>query len=310
MCKDILEFIGTSREQIDRIIDLVPIPIFIKDVDGRYVDCNLAFQELFSVTREDFVGKTVFELWSAEEASVFFSKDRELFERGGLQIYESTITSSVGIEHIVQFHKRTFNDSNGVVSGFLGAIFDITKNKRLEKALFTQASTDELTGLLNRREGMAQLELLHQESVRKNRSYCLAIADLDHFKKLNDEHGHLNGDFVLWDFSQLIKSALRSGDICFRYGGEEFVILLPNTRLDDGIAVLERLRRACAVRPLCLTGGHTVYTTLSMGLIQHPTGQMEIKDLLQACDDALYAAKAAGRNRIVCAPREGQATGI
>lgn len=304
MEKDILEFIGSSREQIDRIIDLVPIPIFIKDVEGRYVDCNLAFQELFSVKREGFVGKTVFEIWSREEASVFFSKDQELFERGGLQVYESTITSALGIEHIVQFHKQTFTDSNGIVSGFLGAIFDITKNKRLEKALFTQASTDELTGLLNRREGMARLEILHKESLRKNRPYCLAIADLDHFKQLNDTHGHLNGDFVLWDFSQLIKSALRGGDICFRYGGEEFVILLPETKLEDGIAVLERLRRACAVRPLCLTGGHTVYTTLSMGLIQHPTGKMEIKDLLQACDDALYAAKAAGRNRIVCVPRE------
>jgi diguanylate cyclase (GGDEF)-like protein/PAS domain S-box-containing protein len=297
---NIIEFIRFNRDLIDRIIDLVPIPLFVKDVDGRYIDCNTAFQDFLSFKREEIVGKTVYEIWSKDEADVFFAKDKELLDRGGLQVYESSITSSHGSVHTVQFYKQTFADAFGVVSGFLGAIFDITEKKRLECALVDLASTDELTGLINRREGMTRLEILHKDSERKNRPYCLAIADIDHFKRLNDQYGHVNGDQVLKAFSGLVKKILRSGDICFRYGGEEFVILLPETKLEDGHSVLERLRQTWAAMRLTLSDGQTLQSTVSIGLIQHPTNYIEFKNLIHACDGALYEAKNNGRNRIVC----------
>ena len=109
-----------------------------------------------SFSREEIIGKSVYEIWTKDEADIFFVQDQELFEQGGLQVYETKITSSGGIIHIVQFHKQVFTDSTGEVAGFLGAIFDITEKKELELALARLAATDELTGLPNRRNGHGQ----------------------------------------------------------------------------------------------------------------------------------------------------------
>lgn len=300
MYNNILDFIKYNRDILDLIMDLVPIPLFMKDRAGLYIACNNAFSAFLSISREEIIGKSVYDIWSKEEADVFFAQDNALFEQGDLQIYETVISSSNGTQHTVQFHKQVFTDSSGEVTGFLGAIFDITEKKELEYALAQQATTDELTGLPNRRDGMARLEVLHRDSERKNRPYCIAMADMDHFKEINDLYGHSNGDLVLKAFAQLAKSSLRSSDVCFRYGGEEFVILLPETNLDDGFAVAERLRQAWGNTAVTLTDCQSVHSTLSIGLAQYPTGGSSYEQLLQASDKLLYVAKNGGRNQTAC----------
>lgn len=137
MSIDIIKFIQSNRDVLDLIIDMVPIPLFVKDREGRYIDCNIAFKNFLSISREQIIGKTVYDLWSKKEADVFFAQDNELFNQGGLQIYETQITSSEGVPHEVQFHKQVFTNSSGVVLGFLGAIFDITELKKAEERLKT-----------------------------------------------------------------------------------------------------------------------------------------------------------------------------
>lgn len=300
MHTDIVEFIKYNRDILDLIMDLVPIPLFVKDRAGLYIDCNKAFMDFLSITREQIIGKTVYEIWKKEEADVFFAQDEELFNLGGLQIYETKISSYEGVPHIVQFHKQIFTDSAGGIAGFLGVIFDITEKKEMEYALAQQAAVDELTGLQNRREGMAKLEVMHKDSERKKQPYCIAMIDLDHFKRINDLYGHNNGDIVLKVFSNLAKNTLRNSDVCFRYGGEEFVVLLPETELDDGFSVLERLRQAWACTLLTLSDNQTVHSTVSIGLTQYPENGISYEQLLQASDKALYDAKKGGRNRTVC----------
>jgi PAS domain S-box-containing protein len=217
MNDDIIEFIKSNRNLLDRIIDIVPVPLFVKDREGRYIDCNIAFKNFLSVSREQIIGKTIYDMWNKEEADVFFTQDNELFDQGGLQIYETKITSSEGVHYDVQFHKQVFTNTSGAALGFLGAIFDITEEERLESALTRLASTDELTGLPNRREGMKRIEALHTFSERKKRPYCVAILDLGHFKSLNDRYGHTSGDLVLQAFSTMVRGTLRSSDLCFRY---------------------------------------------------------------------------------------------
>ena len=299
MSNEVLDFITSNRELLDLLLDLVPIPLFAKDPGGRYIDCNKSFTDFLSISRENIIGKSVYEIWSKDEADVFFAQDQELFEQGGLQIYETKITSADGALHIVQFHKQVFTDSTGEVAGFLGAIFDITEKKKLELALAQLAATDELTGLPNRRDGMTRLEILHKDSERKKRPYCIAMVDIDHFKLLNDQYGHPCGDFVLRLFADLAKHLLRSSDICFRYGGEEFVILLPETELDEGFAVVERLRQTWAGNQLTLLEGQAINSTLSIGLTQYSPNCVSHEQLLQASDQALYDAKNSGRNRTV-----------
>lgn len=301
MHNDIVEFIKYNRNILDLITDLVPIPLFVKDRTGLYIDCNKAFMDFLSITRERIIGKTVYEIWNKEEADVFFAQDEDLFNQGGLQIYEAKISSSEGVPHIVQFHKQIFTDSSGDIAGFLGAIFDITEKKELEYALARQAAVDELTGLPNRRDGMAKLEILHKDSERKKRPYCIAMIDIDHFKRINDLYGHNNGDIVLKVFSNLVRTTFRSSDICFRYGGEEFVVLLPETDLDDGFTVVERLRQTWACKQLTLSDCQSVYSTVSIGLTQYlANNDISFEQLLKASDKALYDAKNGGRNRTVC----------
>lgn len=139
MIADITKFITANRSSLDLVLDLVPIPLFVKDREGRYLDCNIAFTEFLHISREQIIGKTAHDLWRKEEADVFARQDAALFESTGLQVYETEITSSKGLTFIVQFHKRTFTDAQGVVQGFLGAIFDITERRRyvteLEEAI-------------------------------------------------------------------------------------------------------------------------------------------------------------------------------
>lgn len=148
----IRDFVLAHRNFVDSVMDLVPIPLFMKDRSGLYIDCNQAFTEFLNVNREETIGKTVYDIWSIKEANVFHAQDEALYAQGGTQVYESTITSSEGIKRVVQFHKQVFTDTAGEIGGFLGVIFDITEKKKLEEALEKQVITDELTGLSNRRE--------------------------------------------------------------------------------------------------------------------------------------------------------------
>jgi diguanylate cyclase (GGDEF)-like protein/PAS domain S-box-containing protein len=302
----IVRSVQANRELIEAIIDMIPIPLFLKDRAGRYIDCNGAFMSFLSVGRDQIIGKSVYDIWSQDEADVFSAQDDALLERGGIQVYESAITSSDGASYEVQFHKQVFTDSSGEKMGLFGAIFDISEKKRLERALASLAATDELTGMANRREGMSCLERVHDDSDRKRRSYCLGMVDIDHFKCLNDRFGHLAGDLVLQAFSQLAGQELRGCDVCFRYGGEEFVVVLPSTTLDEGLAVMERLREAWAAVEVSAPDGSAIRSTVSIGLSRYALDDTSFDEVLQAGDRALYEAKRAGRNCTVCADRSGE----
>ncbi|MGE5628123.1 MAG: diguanylate cyclase [Solirubrobacterales bacterium] len=304
MTKNIVEFINFNRDALDLIMDLVPIPLFVKDYAGLYIDCNNAFSEFLSISREKIIGKSVYELWRKEEADIFFAKDKELYEQGGLQIYEAKITSADGKPLMVQFYKQVFYDTNGSIAGFLGAIFDITEKKELENALAKQATTDELTGIPNRRYGMEKLETLHKECQGKKQSYCIAMLDLDYFKRINDMYGHNNGDIVLKTFAKLVSDFLRNGDICFRYGGEEFVVFMPDTEIDEGFAVVEKLRKAWASSKVPLSNCEASNLTVSIGITQYPGNNMPFELLLQTSDKALYYSKNGGRNQTTIIPPE------
>jgi len=157
------------------------------------------------------------------------------------------------------------------------------------------ASTDELTGLYNRRYFLRRAEA-ELSRLRAGHQSGLALIDLDHFKRINDQHGHATGDRVLQAFASVARSCLRDGDILARYGGEEFVLLLPHTDAEQFSACCERLREAfAAAQPLDvqLQAGHL---SLSVGLTLLNAGD-GLDESLQRADEALYRAKDSGRNR-------------
>ena len=160
----------------------------------------------------------------------------------------------------------------------------------------TLATRDELTGLLNRRR---MQELLEQELLRAQRSgrgFCLALLDLDHFKRINDGHGHSAGDAVLRAFAPAALGAIRASDVLARWGGEEFVLLLTETELPAARGGAERLREQVAALSVPL-GERRIGVTVSIGLTAHRPGE-SLAQLLERADLMLYEAKAQGRNRV------------
>jgi diguanylate cyclase (GGDEF)-like protein len=159
----------------------------------------------------------------------------------------------------------------------------------------TEANSDSLTGLLTRRSLQSRTRDLRESGL----SYSVAYADLDHFKLLNDVFGHDAGDRALRTFSQVLRDALRPSDIACRYGGEEFVIVLPSCGTDEAVAVLERVRERIALR---LETGHLPHFTVSFGVASSEQA-IDLEGTVALADGALLRAKAAGRDRIIVASR-------
>ena len=167
----------------------------------------------------------------------------------------------------------------------------------LQQALLRQAHTDPLTGAWNRRYFDERLAHIALPDGRHRVPNALLALDIDHFKQINDRHGHAVGDAVLQAVVTLVRERKREGDLLFRIGGEEFVLLLPQTRLEDAARVAEDLRRRIEAQEL-VPG---VHVTVSMGLSAQQVASGP-QAWLAAADAALYEAKRTGRNRVVLAP--------
>ncbi len=159
------------------------------------------------------------------------------------------------------------------------------------------AMVDELTGLKNRRSFFDDIEPVIAGSRRRGRPVAIAILDLDHFKGINDTHGHAAGDSVLREVARRIGDTLRQEQIVGRIGGEEFVVLLPDTSPQQALVAIERVRRAIGDSPITLGTGLAASITMSGGIAPLPDG-MSVPVALQQADKAMYRAKAVGRNRV------------
>ena len=159
------------------------------------------------------------------------------------------------------------------------------------------ATRDELTGLVNRRQMTKLLEQERQRGVRSGRGFSLAMVDIDHFKAVNDHYGHAVGDEVLRTFARQAPQALRGTDIVARWGGEEFVLLLPEVNQAAARIGVERLRGRIAATPMAHLSGVPIRVTVSVGLTEHIAGE-SVTQTLERADRALYEAKAQGRNRV------------
>ena len=181
---------------------------------------------------------------------------------------------------------------------FVQAVDDFNARARRIGAAFQRllSDLDPLTGTHSRQTMMAELE---REAVRARRTgspLVLALVDLDHFKRINDTHGHAAGDRVLATAAARLLQNVRPYDTVFRYGGEEFLLCLPNADLDAAAAVCERLRMAIADPPVDLDDGRKLCITASFGLALLRSGP--VKDAIVSADRALYDAKRAGRNQV------------
>ena len=207
---------------------------------------------------------------------------------------------------------RALHDpTTGIVTGVVGSIRDIGKRKALEAQLiaardraeavaddlYILAITDELTGLANRRHFLTRLDAELDRAARQRQPLALALFDVDHFKRINDKHGHGIGDEVLRAIGAVCHKTMRTVDLVGRLGGEEFGIILPASDLDAASAACERLRNAIAAQRIALPDGSSISITVSVGIALLHDDETASRFLKRA-DDALYQAKEAGRDRL------------
>lgn len=177
---------------------------------------------------------------------------------------------------------------------------EIERRKELEAELQRQATTDPLTGLSNRRQYEMLFRRERERCVRQGGAMVVGIADLDHFKQINDTHGHDLGDQALKHVAQIFLESLRQSDVVGRFGGEEFILLLPDTQITQAQAVVERLREQLANTPL-VAGSLKIPVTATFAITQVRVDDDSIEDIIRRADKSLYQGKKAGRNRVVVA---------
>ena len=164
--------------------------------------------------------------------------------------------------------------------------------------VWTLATVDHLTGVLNRQAVLANLETEIERAARFAHQLSVVMVDLDHFKRLNDSHGHAAGDLLLRRVADTLRENVRSVDVVGRYGGEEFLLVLPETDVDAAASLAEKLRRLVAREVVVLEDGYQSVATLSAGVAGGYGGHLSLESLVRDADNAMYSAKALGRDQV------------
>jgi len=222
----------------------------------------------------------------------------------GWLLMQNTVTPIQELHRAVQqFGRGNLGERADVFSrdevGKLASAFNdmASQVQSMTETLTDESIHDPLTGVINRREFERQFQKMLQHSIRHNRPLTVAMLDLDHFKNINDTHGHQLGDEFLKNFCSVVEGNLRPGDVFARYGGEEFIAVLPDSDAMGARRVAERLRLLAGGSGV-KRNGKMVSTTVSIGLATFPADGSTVEQLLAAADRALYGAKAAGRDRV------------
>lgn len=197
--------------------------------------------------------------------------------------------------------RRELKESQAALQGRLAEV------EALQEQLRAQALRDPLTDMFNRRYLDTFLERELAQARRERSPLAVMILDIDHFKRINDTHGHLAGDQVLRDLADLIRHTVRASDIVCRLGGEEFLVVLPGADLEGAIDLAQRLRTGLEARPTRFEG-RPIPCTVSIGVAAYAHEEQGVDALVASADAALYDAKLAGRNLVVAAPLPGSRT--
>ncbi|MBW1646316.1 MAG: sensor domain-containing diguanylate cyclase [Deltaproteobacteria bacterium] len=267
--------------------------------DGSYLYVTPACRQISGYTPEDFYRdrRLMEKIIHPDHLKSWRRHLENISDRGEHLPIDFPIVTKGGGHKWISHACRPVVDGDGRLLGIRSSNFDITARKETEKALEQAARIDPLTGLLNRRAFMMRLKEEKIRFLRSGRPFCLVMVDIDHFKKINDSFGHNAGDEILRKIAQLISNSLRSQDAVSRWGGEEFLLLLPETGLAGGRHAAEKLRRL--ISEYQFPGGEQpLRVTISLGVAAYQ-GDLSLDACLKKVDDNLYLAKKRGRNLVV-----------
>lgn len=257
--------------------------------------------EITGFPSEMLIGRRPHNLIESPEAAAIDAAYARVFaDPGTTATVEYRGLTAEGAYKWFESNTRSIVDEQGQPAGWVSAVRDISRRKSLELRLAHAAATDSLTGLPNRRAFDARLDRLIADRRSGTPAGCVAVFDIDFFKRVNDEYGHAVGDEVLERFATVAQATLRSGDHVARLGGEEFGLLLGGADIKQAMRVCDRLRLAIAQGVTRAPDGSVITVTVSAG-IATIDGTATRHQIMRAADAALYRAKAAGRDRLAIA---------
>lgn len=297
--KQLKEELAIKNIVFDTIINTIENPMFYKDKDGIYQNVNKVFaQDILGVDPKMLIGKTLNDLDNVitKEAIAFYNaQDAKLYRDGKNQVYEMQILTKRGMLKDFRIQKNLFYSQDGEVLGYVGFMYDITDIKEREKELELKASTDPMTHLYNRRYFAQMGETLFSLAKREHRDLSLIMLDIDNFKKVNDTYGHKVGDDVIITIAKTLQHFSRENDIACRFGGEEFILLLPETDIKNAEAIAQKIRKHIESLSVELENAQVLKISVSIGvaLVQH---NISLEKSIKNADDALYRAKENGKN--------------
>jgi diguanylate cyclase (GGDEF)-like protein/PAS domain S-box-containing protein len=323
--------------QLRRAFDLAPVGKALVDVDGHWLKVNTALCVIVGYSPSELMARTCRAITHPDD----LDKDIPQLQRllaGEIDTYrvEKRYVHKQG--HIVWalLSVTLVRAGDGTPQYFIMQVLDISERKRMEndlrdiqvelearveartrelavvnrrlqesnRRLKILAGTDSLTGLHNRWALMETLEKQVSESLRYASSWCLMLIDIDHFKKINDNYGHLIGDRALEAFGRAIRDHTRDSDFSARYGGDEFCFLAPHTDIAQACRLAEKLRETLASVALHDRSGNRVKLTCSIGIVQWHASLDTVARVIDAVDSELYRAKQTGRDRVMGVDRQ------
>lgn len=276
----------------ERLFQTNTAPMLLIDPanNGQIVDANQAATRFYGYTRDEMCTKHTWEINAMGLDVLPVMQEISRLPGGHKPLTFVHKLADGNLRHVQTYAGPV--ELNGVRL-MLCIIHDITEQKRLEQELEHAALRDPLTGLGNRRQFMQLVENARTQNPQRTHNFSLMLVDADHFKAINDEHGHNTGDDALVMLARTLETGIRESDTVFRWGGEEFLILLPLTPLEGAMHVAEDLREA--VQQLSRPGLPAL--TVSVGVAQYEAGE-DFTSLFKRVDDALYRAKTSGRNQV------------
>lgn len=274
------------------VFDYMHDPVLVLDVTNRLADFNRAAAFVFPNLSRNIIGTNIHKILS-EHPNLFEDVDSSHVVSKEISIGRGKAKLTFE-RSIIPINKKAKRPKGKVL-----ILHDITQQKHLMATFQKQARQDVLTGLYNRRYFMEESKKMFRYMVRYGHAFSLIIIDLDHFKSINDQYGHLAGDEVLRHTANLFKGMLRSADIIGRYGGEEFILFLPETTPDVGRIIADRLRIALSNKKFDVDGQH-LHLTASFGVTGslNPVENSNLMEICKKADEALYFAKRKGRDRV------------
>ncbi|EOU1841743.1 diguanylate cyclase [Clostridium perfringens] len=290
-----------QKELLNTLVESIPDGIYHKDKDGKYLKCNNTLvKDYYKINKAEIIGKDIKSIYKKASNRKGIFKEEKILDKLILQDdkvinAKNKLKEKIKIElnrkiRYIESIKVPVIDNGGVVTGIVGVVRDVTENVILENKLKKMSYRDKLTGLYNRAYFDEKLKELNNKEFFP---LSFVMGDLNGLKVINDAIGHLEGDKILKEISRVIKNSCRKDDLIFRWGGDEFCILLPKTTEEEAEAICNRIRKNCKLNHKTI-----IPLSIALGVSSKKESKKPIDEVLVEAEDKVYREKLVNEKRI------------